>query len=232
MSNQQEKYGFVYVWHNTRKNKFYVGCHWGREDDGYVCSSKPMRNAYAYDSSIFKRRVVARVYTSRRDLLIEEHKWLAQIKDEELGKKFYNMSKKHFGHWSCEEATRERVSKKLVGRTHSVDTRKMISENSKGRFWINNGIENKSLVAGSNIPEGWVRGRHFPQLIGRKRPAEVVAKYTASRKRGKGWSHSDDVRQRMAASHTGLKQSDSHKAAISLALKGKPSNNPRGRAAK
>ena len=111
-----EKYGFIYVWHNTKKNKFYVGCHWGTEDDGYICSSKAMRNAYAYDKSIFKRRVIQRVYTNRQDLLEAEFKWLDQIKDEELGKKYYNLSKRHFGHWAATHnatSVSERISRKV-----------------------------------------------------------------------------------------------------------------------
>ena len=226
-----EKHGFIYVWRDKKHNMYYVGCHWGSENDGYICSSTRMRNAYRRRPEDFKRRIVQRVYV-RSELLTEEHKWLAQIKDSELGKKFYNASKKHFGHWSCDETKRELVSKKLTGRIHSEETRKVISEKSVGRFWITDGSICKTLSSGSTIPDGWRRGRLNPKLRGRQRSPEAIAKYTASRKRGKGWSHSDDVRQRMAASHTGLKQSDSHKAAISLVLKGKPSNNPRGRAAK
>lgn len=139
-----EKYGFVYVWHNTKKNKFYVGCHWGTEDDGYICSSKAMRNAYAYDNSIFRRRVVERVYTNRQDLLEAEFKWLDQIKDEELGKRYYNLSKRHFGHWSSDHKRLKTTSEKLKaawvrrkerGWEFSDETLQKMSENA-----IKNGI--------------------------------------------------------------------------------------------
>ncbi len=109
---QQEKYGFVYVWHDSKHNMFYVGCHWGLEDDGYICSSTRMRNSYNRRKEDFKRRIIARVYTNRQDLLAEEHKWLSQIKDEELGKKFYNMSKRHFGHWTSTDKAEE-IRKKI-----------------------------------------------------------------------------------------------------------------------
>jgi hypothetical protein len=107
----------------------------GREDDGYVCSSKLMREAYKRNPEYFKRRVVQRVYTNRLDLLTEEHKWLAQIKDEELGKRYYNLSKRHFGHWSSgtdgtvqeklKEAWRRRKER---GWTTSEETRKKLSK--------------------------------------------------------------------------------------------------------
>ena len=131
-----EKYGFIYVWYDRKNKMFYVGCHWGSESDSYVCSSERMRSAYRRRPQSFKRRVVARVYTNRQDLLIEEHKWLSQIKDEELGKKFYNLNKHHFGHWSTDDAKREQVSKKLLGRTHTDEVKNLISAKSKGRFWI------------------------------------------------------------------------------------------------
>ena len=224
--------GFIYVWRDAKRNMYYVGCHWGSENDGYICSSTRMRNAYRRRPSDFRRRVVQRIATNRQELLTEEHKWLAQIKDEELGKKFYNMSKKRFGHWSTDDAKREQVSKKLLGRTHTDEVKNLISAKSKGRFWITDGINSKTLPADSAIPDGWRKGRLNPKLIGRKRDPEVIAKYTESRKNGKGWSHTDEARLKMSSSHTGLKQSDSHRTAISRALKGKPSNNPFGRAAK
>lgn len=30
----EEKYGFVYIWRDRKYNRYYIGCHWGREDDG------------------------------------------------------------------------------------------------------------------------------------------------------------------------------------------------------
>jgi hypothetical protein len=96
-----EKYGFVYIWHNTKKNKWYIGCHWGTEDDGYLCSSERMRIAYKRNPEHFRRRVIERIYTSRVDLLEAEHRWLQLIPNDELGKRYYNMSKRRFGHWSA-----------------------------------------------------------------------------------------------------------------------------------
>ena len=95
-----EKYGFVYLWYNSFRKRFYVGCHWGREDDGYICSSKAMWKSYLRNPSYFKRRILARVY-DRTKLLEEEYRWLSMIKDEELGVRYYNLNKHHFGHWTA-----------------------------------------------------------------------------------------------------------------------------------
>lgn len=107
---QKDDYGFIYVWYDRKNKMFYVGCHWGLETDKYVCSSERMRSAYRRRPGDFRRRVVQRI-VNRSELLTEEHKWLSQIKDEELGKKFYNLSKHHFGHWSSSSDARS-IAKK------------------------------------------------------------------------------------------------------------------------
>jgi hypothetical protein len=74
-----EKYGFIYVWFDKKYKRYYVGSHWGNENDGYVCSSRMMRQSYNRRSDDFKRRIVKRIYTNRKDLLIEEERWLSMI---------------------------------------------------------------------------------------------------------------------------------------------------------
>jgi hypothetical protein len=109
-----------------------------------------MRNVYRRRPEDFKRRIVQRVTSSRRDLLEIEHKWLSQIKDEQLGKKFYNMSKKRFGHWSCDEQLRDQVSKKLIGRKHSEETKKLISDKKKGKKSVPCSEEKKKKISIAN----------------------------------------------------------------------------------
>ena len=109
---QQEKYGFVYIWYDRKHKRFYVGCHWGTEGDGYICSSRWMRQSYRRRPEGFKRRVIARVYTNRQDLLIEEGKWLSLINDSELGKRYYNLTNHTNGHWSANEGERLSVKEK------------------------------------------------------------------------------------------------------------------------
>jgi len=74
-----EKYGFIYVWFDKKYKRYYVGSHWGNENDGYVCSSRMMRQSYNRRPDDFKRRIVKRIYTNRKDLLIEEERWLSMI---------------------------------------------------------------------------------------------------------------------------------------------------------
>lgn len=106
------KTGFVYIWYDRKHKRFYIGCHVGKENDGYICSSSWMKKSYKYRPEDFKRRILKRDIPRDR-LLAEEHKWLQMISDEELGVKYYNLSKHHFGHWTNDDNTRLTIKQKL-----------------------------------------------------------------------------------------------------------------------
>lgn len=107
------KTGFVYIWRDRKHGRFYIGSHWGTEDDGYVCSSRWMRNAHRRRPEDFKRRIVARVESGRGDLLAEEHRWLQMIPDEELGSKYYNLTNHLNGHWTTDDGKSLTIKQKL-----------------------------------------------------------------------------------------------------------------------
>ena len=107
-----EKEGFIYIWFDRKRKMFYIGCHWGTLDDGYICSSKWMRDAYRYRPQDFKRRIIQR-NIKRKDLLTEEHKWLQLIETKDIGNRYYNLHTKHFGHWSNTEQSNLTVRQKL-----------------------------------------------------------------------------------------------------------------------
>jgi hypothetical protein len=190
-----EKYGFIYIWRDKKNGRMYIGCHWGSERDGYICSSNMMRDAYSRRPHDFRRKVVQRVYTSRSDLLEAEYKWLQLIPEEELGRKFYNKSKHHFGHWSVHDG--------------HVGTR--------GTKIINDGNVETRIPKDADIPEGWSLGRS-PSLkekmrqinvseetkeklratkLGSRLPDEVKDKMSKSQK---GRKHSEETRRRMSES--------------------------------
>ena len=162
-----EKYGFVYVWRDRKNKMFYVGCHWGLESDKYVCSSERMRSAYRRRPDDFKRRVVAGVFVSRLELLTEEHKWLSQIKDEELGKKFYNLNKHHFGHWTASPDSRK-ISQKIKD---APGRREKISAAHKGKKLTQEHRDKlRQAKLGKKLPE---------ELVARR--AESIRKAKATR---------------------------------------------------
>jgi len=112
----QEKYGFVYIWYDRKRKMFYIGSHWGTEDDGYVCSSNRMRDAYRRRPNDFKRRILSRIYTNRKELFDEEQKWFDLVKKKS---RYYNLSFSVKCHWSNNEETKltvgQKISKSLTG---------------------------------------------------------------------------------------------------------------------
>lgn len=114
-----EKYGFVYIWYDRRHKRYYVGAHWGREDDGYVCSSPWMKNAYDKRPGDFKRRIIKRVYSSKKNTFIEEQRYLNMIRPDEIKSpdnkycRYYNLRTKNSKYWHLDESTARSVKEKI-----------------------------------------------------------------------------------------------------------------------
>jgi hypothetical protein len=143
-----EKYGFVYIWRDRKHKRYYIGCRWGNENDGYICSSKWMKDSYKRRPNDFKRRTLSRVYTNKKDLLEEEYKWLSLIDSDDLGKKYYNLHNHKFNHWSTNKESKLSVGEKIslahkkhpnwghwsVGKTRSEETKQKLREANKKQF--------------------------------------------------------------------------------------------------
>ena len=123
-----EKYGFVYIWFDVFRKMYYIGSHWGTENDGYICSSNRMRDAYRRRSIDFKRKIITKVYSSKADLLKKEYEYLSFIKEEELGNKYYNLTKHLNGHWFTEEERAKTLSEKISIKTKEAMYRTDIRE--------------------------------------------------------------------------------------------------------
>lgn len=139
-----QKYGFVYIWYDRKKRMFYVGSHWGTEDDGYICSSTRMKRAYRRRPETFKRRVLKKVFTDRTVLAAEEQRYLDMIDPSQLGIRYYNLNTKNpsngfFSHKHT-ESTRQKMSEAKKrnpvrywqGRKRDPSTVTKISEKKRG----------------------------------------------------------------------------------------------------
>lgn len=178
-----EKYGFVYIWRDKKHKRYYIGCHWGTEYDGYVCSSKWMYNSYKRRPEDFKRKVLSRIYTNKNDMFQKEHEWLRLIKREELKKKYYNCVIKFYEQSNHpmknrkhSEETKKKISLKKIGskgfwtgKKRSKETFEKVlktkkekgikpSFTGKGSKWYTNGIIDKMCFS-DNIPDGFYLGR-------------------------------------------------------------------------
>lgn len=169
-----EKYGFVYLWRDRKHNKFYIGSHWGFENDGYLCSSRWMRAAFKRRPQDFKRRIIETT-SNRGDLNNLEHKWLQMIREDEIGKKYYNLKNHRFGHWSEDECKRLSVGEKIsqshknhpggwghwkTGSKHSEETLRKLSESHKGKTWnLVHGQEKADELREKHI--NWLKTRSY-----------------------------------------------------------------------
>lgn len=160
------KYGFIYIWYDTKNKRFYLGRHWGTIDDGYICSSNSMRDAYRRRPNDFKRRILS-IRSTKEDMIIEEQRWLNLISKEELGKKYYNKTRRanmpcgHKENWT--EERRQKQKEKMLGNTHtknkkygsySEERRKNISKSmlgkNKGKMPWNKGIPQTDEMKAKN----------------------------------------------------------------------------------
>lgn len=168
----QEEYGFVYIWYDKKMNRFYIGCHWGHINDGYICSSKWMRNAHKRRPTDFRRKILTANITDRSELLEVEFKWLSMIKESELKTKYYNLSKHHFAHWSTRPDAKS-IAKK------SGDSRRGKSPNNDPQMLIERGKKISAKAKGRKFsPEHKEKLRQAK--LGKKHSLETVAKRTSA----------------------------------------------------
>lgn len=120
---KEKSSGFVYIWFDRKHKRYYIGSHWGSPDDGYICSSSWMKQAYRRRPEDFKRRVIS-IEKTRGILLERERSWLNLIPDNELGKRYYNLSK-GAGHWSADSEKTKGIRQKMC----EARQRRIIREN-------------------------------------------------------------------------------------------------------
>ena len=144
-----DKYGFVYIWKDKKRKRFYIGSHWGTEDDGYICSSAKMNDNYRYRPHDFKRRIIAKITTNRHDLLNEEQRWLNMIKPQEFGFQYYNISNKAFcASWYMNNESTKQVKEKMRKNhwSKSDDKNRIVSLIQKGRNTPENNKKHSDLM--------------------------------------------------------------------------------------
>jgi len=123
-----EKYGFVYLWFDKKRKMYYVGCHWGFKNDGYICSSNRMRKAFKRRPKDFTRKILIENISNRDQMFEEEYKWLSFIKNEELGQKYYNLRKHKWGHWTTDINSSLSIREKISQKTKEAMYRPSVRE--------------------------------------------------------------------------------------------------------
>lgn len=214
MKYRIDYFGFVYIWHDRKRQKFVIGSHMGDKDDGYVTSTGHAKRAFSKRPEDFRRRILEWVSEDNKKLLWSlEQKWLNLIKDEELGIRYYNLKKVARG-GSIRKGHKnnpihcQRISESHIGLTHSEETKRKISQN----------------LCGERNP-----------MFGKKRPD--ITSFNLSREYKTGWKHTEDSLNKMrkpkpkgfgeqiSKALKGKPKSEEHKQKLSLAKKGK--SNPK-----
>jgi len=224
----KEKYGFIYIWYDKKYKKYYIGSHWGTENDGYICSSKMMRQSYNRRKEDFKRRIIKKIYTNHKDLLLEEEYWLSLIDPNKTtphnsttksreNVRYYNIKLGTQNQWWSNDGKRltvgEKISEKKKGKkTGSRDPSigKAISEAKKKKFAERGGMteEHKNALKGKKKPhtEEWkaansVRMKEqWSNSLKRKESVSIAAK--------KRWSKFREQQNINTYNETGSNQSN------------------------
>lgn len=175
-----EKYGFVYLWYDKKHKRFYIGSHWGTEEDGYICSSKWMKQAYRIRPTDFKRRIIKRIYSTRKELLETEAQFISRIKPEEIKKKYYNLCTGSTMHWSATPNAKSIAKKSGDARKGkslgpcSAEKAKKISEAKKGKSFTQ---EHKDALKVSRAQQT------FSEESNKKRSESLKLAYAEGRKK-------------------------------------------------
>jgi len=123
---------FVYCWTDHLTNMLYVGSHKGSTDDGYVCSSKLMKEQYEIRPQDFTRQIIAQGKTE--DVRSLECKILTAI-NARIDEQFYNQTngngERHLKTHTI--SARQKIGNIHRGKTLSDNHKHIMSETHKGK---------------------------------------------------------------------------------------------------
>lgn len=160
---------FVYCWTDIKESKLYVGWHKGTPDDGYVCSSKVLKEQYIKRPNDFTRIIIA---TGTVSDMVSLESALLKADGAATNHHYYNMHNND-GKFFFSQHT-EAFKERMRGRKLSKETRDLISLNhadvggSKnpmfgktaqvGKKWFTDGVS-ELLAFEDSVPDGFISGR-------------------------------------------------------------------------
>lgn len=226
MSN--EKYGFVYIWYDRKHKRYYIGSHWGTEDDGYICSSTWMRNSFKRRPKDFKRRILEKVQL-RENLYEAENKWLGMIK-EEIKTRYYNLNLKA-GHWTQYPKHIKTISEKISVKTKEAMQRPEVRKKyEKGLKKRDNKSSNPEVIGKRRRSMTETLTKKFP-VENRYKPLTDQERWEYYSQKGKEiWANRNEDQRRKVGqkiseglkgkkNRLGQTNSDEHRKKISETLK-------------
>ena len=122
---------FTYCWTDKKNDMLYIGCHKGTTDDGYVCSSNYMSEAYKERPNDFSRQIIAfGTYTEMRNLETA----LLKAENAMYNKAYYNRTNGD-GNYTilCHtKETKSLIAQKATGRARSEESKAKQSKSMSG----------------------------------------------------------------------------------------------------
>jgi len=200
-----EKYGFIYFWYDKKRKMFYLGSHWGAENDGYICSSNRMREAYRRRPQDFKRRIIQK-NISRDNLLDEEHKWLQLMPKSELGKRYYNLRQHKWGHWSTDIISNLSVCEKIKKTLSVPKVKEKIGAVHRGKIMSDEAKEK-------------IRTARAKQVYTEESKKKMSESHKGNKNHFYGKQHTEEVRQVMSEKHKGKKHTEETRKKMSESRK-------------
>ena len=120
--------GFVYKWSDTSNGMYYIGCHKGDVNDGYIGSGTYFLKAYNKRPEAFKREII---YVGKHFAELEE--FILTELNASQDKSSYNLTNACRGQYEYTSEIKEKIGKAHRGKAKSKSTRKKMSEAAKGR---------------------------------------------------------------------------------------------------
>lgn len=198
-----EKYGFVYIWRDKKKNMYYIGCHYGTVDDGYICSSNWMRMAHTRRPNDFKRRILKTGLT-RTEMYLQEQRLFEKIKPEEIKIRYYNLRlTTPTIPWHADPdkllTVGQKISKANTGRKSpcTPERARKISEGKKGK------VPNWSEEGKARLKEA-AKNRVLPEEQKENISKGLKEYYAENESKSKGRKHSEETKAAISAKLTGI----------------------------
>lgn len=120
--------GFVYKWVDTSNGMYYIGCHKGDVNDGYIGSGTYFLKAYNKRPEAFVREVL---YSGEHFAELEEF-MLTELNASQ-DKQSYNLTNACRGQYEYTSEIREKIGKAHKGKVTSEATKRKMSLAAKGK---------------------------------------------------------------------------------------------------
>ena len=216
---------FVYYWTDSLKNMYYIGVHKGTPDDGYICSSEPMKEEYKLRPDDFSRSIIQ--HGTQTEMWSLETSILKFV-DAKRNPMFYNRTNGHKSFYmdkTHSSVARNKISLAHKGKIpwnkdkkHSEETKNKISVSGKGR---KHSEETKLKMSISAIGKKKIRIKStICSTETRKKLSDETKKKLSDCAKGNknrlGTSQSIETRKKISQTMTGRKLSVEHKNKLSI----------------